>query len=65
METKFGVVFPPHKEWQLNKTADTIKFVNNLEEVIEKLQKVMERIKSGEKKITPFTTVMSVICEED
>ena len=56
----FGANCPPNHQWQLGKTAGTIRFVNNLQSKLEnlapadqsKLQDIIDSLKAGTKTLT-------------
>jgi hypothetical protein len=58
---KFGALPPKELEWQLGKTVAAIDLVREAEEVIRKLQIVVEEVKNGKREISEYTTLMSII----
>ena len=61
MDRTFGIL--SQLNWKKYKEEKDIKFVKEAEKAIEKLQKTIDEIKYGNRKVTEFTTLISVIYE--
>lgn len=57
MENKFGALPPDGVEWQVGKTAASIRFVKDAEFAIKHLQEMVDKIKSGELYLDNFVDV--------
>lgn len=56
-EKGFGTLPPKCSEWQIGKTASSIKFVKDAEFAIKYLQELVEKIKSGEMHLEEFVKI--------
>jgi hypothetical protein len=47
MKFAFGVMPPVEFQWQIGKTAETLQLVNDIEQAIDYLQSVSQKLKEG------------------
>lgn len=60
-----GAMAPGALSWQIGKTANSIKFVNDVTEAITKLQDAINKVKSGEVVLEENLTVIEYLSRDD